>query len=113
MFADHQCDGLRRSVLDCHLAIWAVHMKRLGLTGQTPEDEGWSCRDIRNCCDRAWEFEVSLTEAATDMNPLGVANPAAIKAYRDYAKDRLQSASTGKRYTLPSETAGESTGFIA
>jgi len=88
-------------------AVWQVHIKARGLTPKThktkqlPDSNLWSCADIRNCCERAWEFDIPLQEVAVGMNPGGVADPGEINNYRKHATGRLQSASTGKRYEMP------------
>ena len=98
-------------------AVWGVHIKAKGLNQRNhkiknlPDSNLWSCADIRNCCERAWEFNIPLSEAAENMNPVGVANPGEIKQYRQHAKRRLQNASTGKRYE-PAEDYGKSEAMV-
>ncbi len=88
-------------------AVWEVNIKRFGLepgihqTNKRPSAAGWSCADIRNCCSRAWERDITLTAAAEKLNPLGVAKPYAIAKYRKSAHKTLQSASTGDLYVIP------------
>lgn len=88
--------------------IWPIHVSRLGIAAQDiPNDDLWAGADIRNCCESAWEEDISLLEAATGIVPVGIRSALEIEALRQQANGTYISASHGGIYR---RDAGGSTG---
>lgn len=69
--------------------IWLAHIRQYDLpyeSGDTPDDEGWVGRDIRNCCELSWRMGVSLREASRFVGvggkSLKASRPAEQKQFR-------------------------------
>src|SRR5256885_15006009 len=45
-------------------AIWNIYVNRWRLTGELPDDEGWTGAEIKECCRKAWRLTLSLRESA-------------------------------------------------
>ena len=78
--------------------IWQIHCKSYGVGGETPDDEGWTGAEIRNCCDIAWRLDISLKEASRFIVPYAKSNSDNVKRLRDMASGRFISANTPGPY---------------
>lgn len=85
--------------------IWKVHERAFGLEDwqvrARPDDKSWSGADIRNCCELAHEFEITVLEASRHIGPVAVSSPELIEGLRQQAHARYKSASTGELYRSP------------
>jgi len=43
-------------------AIWRIYLQRYGVTGELPDDEGWTGAEIKECCRKAARLRISLRE---------------------------------------------------
>jgi hypothetical protein len=74
--------------------IWEIQIKRYGVeTQQFPVCQGWSGRDIMNCCDAAAMMGIELDEAAKLIVPESVRSSRKIEQRRQLADGRLLDAS--------------------
>lgn len=81
--------------------IWAIYTKRYGLADQKlPEARHWTGREIRACCERAYERDIPLVEAARRIVPTAVASSETLEEVRSMAVDRFVDASTGEVFTI-------------
>jgi SpoVK/Ycf46/Vps4 family AAA+-type ATPase len=63
-----------------------------------PIDDGWTGAEIKTCCELAWDFNCSLTEAAQYVVPICQSMPREIDDLRKEAAGHYRSASTGDIY---------------
>lgn len=82
-------------------AIWDIWTERYGVTGDKPEDAGWTGAEIRQCCDIAWRLGCSLIEASAFIVPVSRSAADSIRKLRDQADDRFLSASHPGVYRSP------------
>jgi len=81
--------------------IWAIYTKRYNLEDQEyPEARRWTGREIRACCERAYERGISLVEAAKRIVPTSVASSEALAEVRSMAVGRFVDASTGNVFVI-------------
>lgn len=76
--------------------IWDIQCKRFGIprTQVTAvDDEGWSGRNIRNCCREAFDSERDLSSASEEIVPEAFNSRNKIDKIRGYANHTLLSAS--------------------
>jgi SpoVK/Ycf46/Vps4 family AAA+-type ATPase len=74
-------------------AIWNIYRKRWDLTGERPDDEGWTGAEIKECCRKAWRLKLSLHESAEYIVPVSRSAADQIEALRRQASGRFLSAS--------------------
>lgn len=91
---------------DGRKAVWPVWINKLWQDEAKPaphtfDDTGWTGADIRNCCLKAWRFNISLDEAAKFVVPVCKTNPEAIQRACETAHGRFISAQTGSLYEIP------------
>lgn len=87
--------------------IWRKQLKAHGLKKQKlPDDSRWSGADIRNCCRKASDRDISVVEAAgLGMVPTGVSRAAEIDAMRASARGCWCSAARPGLYEGPTDGA--------
>jgi hypothetical protein len=74
-------------------AVWNIWMQKYKLKDyDLPEDEGWTQRNIHDCCNLAWRVRKSLEEVAGFIVPLGKSDPKGIAERRRMADGRYLSA---------------------
>jgi hypothetical protein len=74
------------------------------LTGQRPEDDGWTGAEIKECCRKAWRLKLSLQESAAYIVPVSRSAADQIDALRRQASGRFLSASQPGVYSAESES---------
>ena len=89
-------------------AIWNIYVNRWRLTGELPDDEGWTGAEIKECCRKAWRLKLSLRESAEYIVPVSRSAADQIEALRRQASGRFLSASQPGVFTAESRqvTAG-------
>ena len=89
-------------------AIWDIYLKKWTLTGELPDDEGWTGAEIKECCRKAWRLKLSLKESAGYIVPVSRSAADQIEALRRQASGRFLSASQPGVFTVESvqTTAG-------
>ncbi|MDE2106357.1 MAG: AAA family ATPase [Patescibacteria group bacterium] len=87
--------------------IWRYYLDRHGIPAQPrPDDEGWTGAEIEECCAKADQLGMSLTEAALYICPVAKAAEAEIRQLRAEAHERFLSASYPGFYKMAAaETA--------
>lgn len=66
----------------------------------TPNDEGWTGAEIRECCRKAWRLNLSLTDSAAYVVPVARSAADQIDGLRRQASGRFLSASSPGVYTF-------------
>jgi len=85
-------------------AIWNLYTKKFNLPAQPrPEDEGWVGREIRECCESAWDTDTTLVEAARYIVPVSRSRASEIEAMRKEAHGRFLDASHYGEYRYRQE----------
>lgn len=85
-------------------AIWNIYEQRWQLTGERPDDEGWTGAEIKECCRKAWRLKLSLRESASYIVPVSRSAADQIDALRRQASGRFLSASQPGVYSADSES---------
>ncbi len=78
--------------------IWRIYLTRYGVSGELPEDDGWTGAEIKECCRKAYRLKLSLLEAATYIVPVSKSAGDQIKALRQQASGKFISASAAGVY---------------
>ena len=76
--------------------IWDIQCKRYDINREqvsAVNDDGWSGRNIKNCCRDAWESERQLSESCIEIVPEAVNSRQKIEKIRGYANLTMLSAS--------------------
>jgi hypothetical protein len=71
-----------------------IYLKKYGVSGELPEDEGWTGAEIKACCRKAHRLGMSLAHAAKYIVPLSRSAAEQVKALRQMASGKFVSAST-------------------
>jgi SpoVK/Ycf46/Vps4 family AAA+-type ATPase len=86
-------------------AIWPIHLKHFGLTGEKrPDDRDWTGAEIRSCCRLAALLDVPLREAARNVVPVAVTASESVQKLRAWAEGRCLSANSPGIYSRNTET---------
>lgn len=84
-------------------SIWAIYRERWNVTGQQPDDEGWTGAEIKECCRKAWRLNLSLQESASYIVPVSRSAADQIEGLRRQASGRFLSASRPGVYSIEDE----------
>jgi hypothetical protein len=89
-------------------AAWQFYCKRFGLPVKQarPHDDGWTPAEIAVCCEQAYDYGVSLIDAADNVVPVALSQPEVIEQRRKDAHNRLLDANTGLTYRMPGSVTG-------
>jgi hypothetical protein len=84
-------------------AAWAFYCAKYELDAAqpVPHDDGWTPAEIAVCCEQAYDYGVSLIEAAENVVPVALSQPEVIEQRRKDAHNRLLDANTGSTYRMP------------
>ena len=89
------------------LPIWALYQKQYELESQPfPNFEGWTGREIRQCCFEAWNKRTTLVHAARYVVPSCVSQRKQIDERRKQASGRYLDASKGGVFTWQESQQG-------
>ncbi len=83
-------------------AIWKIYRERWGLSGEQPDDDGWTGAEIKECCRKAWRLNLSLEESAAYIVPVSRSAADQIETLRRQASGRFLNASRPGVYTFES-----------
>ncbi len=75
--------------------IWEYFKKKFGLADSEmnmPDYAGWTGAEIERCCEYAWEFEISLLEAAQFVTPVVVSMGDGVDKMREEAAGKYLDA---------------------
>jgi hypothetical protein len=87
-------------------SVWKINLARYQLPQQElPNDDGWTGRNINNCCMIAWRLGIPLLQAATKIVPIVRSNPDSVQQLRKQAHNQYLSASYSGVYQMPEERA--------
>src|SRR5580693_1414373 len=75
-------------------AIWRIYEKKYGVSGERPEDEGWTGAEIKECCRKAGRLRLPLVRAAQYTVPISKSAAEQIKSLRQQASGKFISASS-------------------
>jgi hypothetical protein len=73
--------------------IWRIYLTKYGVTGELPDDDGWTGAEIKECCRKAYRLKLSLKESAEYIVPVSRSAAEQIKALRQQASGKFISAS--------------------
>ncbi|MBV9085243.1 MAG: hypothetical protein JOZ62_21410, partial [Acidobacteriaceae bacterium] len=73
--------------------IWKIYESRYAVSGERPNDEGWTGAEIKECCRKAYRLRMSLAEAASYTVPVSRSAAEQIKSLRQSASGKFLSAS--------------------
>lgn len=94
-------------------AIWEIYLAQHGMpSGPTPNDDGWTGAEIRQCCDLAWRLGCSLVEASQFVVPVSRSAAEQLERLRSQADGKFLSASRPGLYTRakPEQETGKPRG---
>jgi hypothetical protein len=78
--------------------IWHIYLKKYGVSGELPVDEGWTGAEIKECCRKAHRLRKSLVHASRYIVPVSRSAAEQVKALRQMASGKFISASTQSMY---------------
>jgi hypothetical protein len=89
-------------------AIWQLYCRKYNVSGERPDDRGWTGAEIRQCADLAYRLRRPLTHAARFIVPVATSAAATIRRLRTEASGCYISASRDGVYTYdgPGTTDG-------
>jgi SpoVK/Ycf46/Vps4 family AAA+-type ATPase len=85
--------------------IWKIYLKKYGVSGELPNDEGWTGAEIKECCRKAHRLGITLPQASRYIVPVARSAAEQIKALRQMASGKFISASMPGVYRYEEETA--------
>lgn len=95
-------------------AIWSLYESKLGLKKQQrPNDDGWCPREIRECCESAYDLNTTLVDAAEFIVPVARARANEIEEMRKEAHGRFLDASRPGSYRYDAKPMVEHVRAIA
>jgi SpoVK/Ycf46/Vps4 family AAA+-type ATPase len=74
-------------------AIWNIYVAKYGVSGELPDDDGWTGAEIKECCRKAYRLKLTLKESAEYLVPVSRSAADQIKALRQQASGKFISAS--------------------
>ncbi|HEX5482034.1 MAG TPA: hypothetical protein VFZ08_05355 [Terriglobia bacterium] len=86
-------------------AIWEIYLKKYGVSGELPNDQGWTGAEIKECCRKAYRLKMTLVEASEYIVPVSRSAAEPIKALRQMASGKFISAAKPGVYRYEEETA--------
>lgn len=78
--------------------IWRIYERKYSVSGERPEDEGWTGAEIKECCRKAGRLGLPLKRAAEYTVPISKSAAEQIKSLRQQASGRFISASSAGVY---------------
>jgi hypothetical protein len=78
--------------------IWQIYLKKYDVSGDLPNDEGWTGAEIKECCRKAHRLGMSLAHASRYIVPVSRSAAEQVKALRQMASGKFISASTQGMY---------------
>jgi hypothetical protein len=73
--------------------IWKIYETRYAVSGERPNDDGWTGAEIKECCRKAYRLQLSLMDAASYTVPVSRSAAEQIKNLRQSASGKFLSAS--------------------
>ena len=91
-------------------AIWKIYLSRYGVSGDLPDDDGWTGADIKECCRKAYRLRLTLKDSAEYIVPVCRSAADQIKTLRQQASGKFISASNPGVYHFQESAALSRTG---
>lgn len=91
-------------------AIWQIYLTKYGVTGDVPDDDGWTGAEIKECCRKAYRLKLTLKESAEFIVPVARSAADQIKALRQQASGKFISASCPGVYRYQEATSAGRSG---
>lgn len=92
------------------IAIWNIYMGKYGLSGELPDDDGWTGAEIKECCRMAYRLKLTLKKSAEYIVPVARSAADQIKTLRQQASGKFISASHPGVYEYQDSIAMARTG---
>ena len=87
------------------IAIWKIYLAKYGVSGELPDDDGWTGAEIKECCRKAYRLNLTLKESAEYIVPVSRSAADQIKSLRQQASGKFISASNPGVYQFQESTA--------
>ena len=91
-------------------AIWKIYLAKYGVTGELPDDQGWTGAEIKECCRKAYRLKLTLKESAEYIVPVFRSAADQIRTLRQQASGKFVSASNPGVYQFQEAPAVVRTG---
>lgn len=85
--------------------IWRIYQEKYGVSGEIPDDDGWTGAEIKECCRKAYRLKQSLRESAEYIVPVSRSAADQIKGLRQQASGKFISASYSGVYQFQESAA--------
>ena len=84
--------------------IWQIYERKYGVSGERPDDEGWTGAEIKECCRKAGRLKMPLRQAAQYTVPISKSAAEQVKSLRQQASGKFISASNAGLYRFEETT---------
>lgn len=91
-------------------SIWEIYLAKWNLSGERPDDDGWTGAEIKECCRKAWRLKLTLRESAEYIVPVSRSAADQIEALRRQASGRFLSAAHSGVFAPEPRQAAAGTG---
>lgn len=81
-------------------AIWKIYLAKYGVSGELPDDDGWTGAEIKECCRKAYRLKLTLMQSAEYIVPVSRSAAEQIKMLRQQASGKFIGASSAGVYEL-------------
>ena len=85
-------------------SIWQIYERKYGVSGERPDDEGWTGAEIKECCRKAGRLKMPLRQAAQYTVPISKSAAEQVKSLRQQASGKFISASNAGLYRFEETT---------
>jgi len=85
---------LRPATAEERGTIWKIYLKKYGVSGELPNDEGWTGAEIKECCRKAHRLGITLAQHRGTSCRFSRSAAEQIKALRPDVVGKFISAST-------------------
>ncbi len=90
--------------------IWHIYEKKYRVSGERPEDDGWTGAEIKECCRKAGRLKMPLRQAAQYTVPISKSAAEQVKSLRQQASGKFISASNAGLYRFEETTSTSAAG---
>jgi hypothetical protein len=91
-------------------AIWKIYLAKYSVSGDLPDDDGWTGAEIKECCRKAYRLNLTLKKSAEYIVPVSRSAADQIKSLRQQASGKFISASTPGVYQFQESATVARTG---
>jgi len=91
-------------------AIWDIYLAKWNLSGNLPDDEGWTGAEIKECARKAWRLKLPLHASAEYIVPVSRSAADQIESLRRQASGRFLSAAQPGVFTSEARQAAVAAG---